>query len=282
MSDVEEYGFFGINSTGQVNNVETLWNGTKIQPALNISAFYVPELSSVYDDFQNWTELVRGPRSNNPGIFYTAVGSNITYSNEYVMENGRCQTREVGVPRQCWIIHLTSRQDFQWGFSFLQLFIDIIFLLVWITGTWVLWLKAHKELKRRDGVEVSARYRAVLDLAAAIAKDPDTATLTSGQLAKHIQKQLRGGSIAAENPILLSKYRFRDNLWPWIKSHAWWILLLLCIGPSGPLIPAFIAAIAVAILVGRTTASRVLLFLCGFLIIFAVAFPTIVTITTYE
>ena len=44
----------------------------------------------------------------------------------------------------------------------------MLLLILWMIGIWILWLKAHKELKRRDGIQVSARYRAVLDLAAAL------------------------------------------------------------------------------------------------------------------
>lgn len=115
---------------------------------------------------------------------------------------------------------LTPKKDYQWGFSFLQLFVNILLLLSWLTGTWLLWLKAYVELSRRATAEVSDKYRAVLDLAAALNQSVSAlgdapGGLGNEKLTKHIESRLRGGAIKIEAPLLTPVH----TNWAWFKQH---------------------------------------------------------------
>jgi hypothetical protein len=263
-----------------VNNAVTKWNGTLLpEPALNISAFYIHEYSGYSGHY--WTDPQGSrPYSNASNRMFTAVNSNTTYTMEHVEDNGSCQTLEVGVFSGalpcCYDVGvsiqlLTSRQRYQWGFSWLQLFIDLLLLLFWAIGIWLLWLKAHKELKRRGGVEPASRYEAVLDLASALEQEVSktgetTRALTSKQPEILVKDRLSGGAMKSEAPIQLSRYSFRASFWPWIMEHKWWVLLFLLTSWMVPiaLFPAtFGASIAAALSIGKTKRTRILLFMCG-------------------
>jgi hypothetical protein len=154
----------------------------------------------------------------------------------------------------------------------------MLLFILWMIGTWVMWLKAHKELKLRDGVQVPVRYRAVLDLAAALNSGQGAPTFTNSLLEEHV-KSLRGGAIAAENPRSSLRYSFRATILPWIKEHKWWVLV--CAITTGPLLVPVVSCTAVALLIGRTTAVRVLLLICGFSVVVIVVAPTFVLYLWY-
>ncbi|KAH6695389.1 hypothetical protein F5X68DRAFT_198362 [Plectosphaerella plurivora] len=232
------------------------------KPSLNISVIYVRPTMGL----SGWAEHVgsQGP-SNSPNRTFTIADSNTTYSVEDIEAIGSCQTLE----------------RYQWGFSLLQLLINVLLLLLWAIGVWILWLKAHKELQRRGGIEASSRYRAVLDLASAldqeVSKNGETArTLTNKQLTTHVKKRLRGGAFKVDTPAPTLQYRFWKSFWHWAWGHIWWILLFVCTSfmiTLSAVSATMGASIAAALLIGKTTRTRILIFLAGVVVFGIVTVP---------
>jgi hypothetical protein len=156
-----------------------------------------------------------------------------------------------------------SCQTYQWGFSFLQLFVGLILMLTWTIGVCVIWLRGHVGRKSRPGDEVPTRYKAVLNLASslceafsAIGEEPDA--LTNSQLKQHIAKSLDGGRVEAVNPFP-AKYKLRAAAWAWFKRDKWWILLLGISTGGGFLFPGalvFPSGVLLAIAIGKSNGSR--------------------------
>ncbi|KAH6671497.1 hypothetical protein F5X68DRAFT_264754 [Plectosphaerella plurivora] len=182
-----KYGLFGILPDKGMHRDDTEWMGDALGPALNISAFFLPP-----GTFENATKDANHTFANNSMRAFTNIDYNYTLSLEYFMDNGTCQPRE----------------PYQWGFSFLQLFIDTILVLFWAIAIWLLWLRTQQELGRRN-IEVSSRYRAILDLAKALDNNMSTIdetadALSDKQLTDCVKTRLRGGAMRADTPIQLS------------------------------------------------------------------------------
>jgi hypothetical protein len=143
-------------------------------------------------------------------------------------------------------------------------------LLLWSVAVYVLWLRAHLDLKQQVDHEVPDRYMAVLDLAAAIDQDlsgigEKLADQTSRELRRRITKQLDGGRIEVATPTP-TRYRVRQHLWAWIKKEAWWLLLAafaVSIAPEFPPLFTFTAGVLLAIAVGKTRGSRIVIVLAS-------------------
>lgn len=163
-----------------------------------------------------------------------------------------------------------EEQDYQWGFSFLQLFVDLLLLLAWAIGIWVLWLQAHSELRRKE-IEASNRYRSVLDLAAALNRDMATIgesadAISNQQLARLAKTRLHGVAVKAIDPVPSARYTY----WTWIKERKGWASVYLLTATW--VVPWFLVnflvagtSISVALSVGRTSKTKVLLFISVFI-----------------
>ncbi|KAH7160999.1 hypothetical protein EDB81DRAFT_783720 [Dactylonectria macrodidyma] len=253
---VARHGFLGLDANGAVNDIETRLMGTTLRPALNISAFYLDPLGPYSGN--NWTDprVNRQPYSNSSNMVFTIVDSNDTYTIGYIVDKGSCQ----------------ALGAYQWGFSFLQLFIGVLLMFFWTMAMWLMWLMAHKELEQRNGIEIPGKYKAVLDLATALNQELSSIgeapnSLTNKQLRHRIETQLDEGRVKTDTPFPIARYSFRTNLWGWIKKEKWWLVLLLICGPcvAGPTAPIFIGVLA-ALAIGRTRKSRVLMIVCGLVI----------------
>jgi hypothetical protein len=135
---------------------------------------------------------------------------------------------------------LTIYKSYQWGFSFIQLFIMIILLLVWAVGTYIMWLRSDIVMRRRSREEVTGEYKAILELSEAIRKQLDghmdlegdgVSAATESSLRRRITKDLRGGSIAYVTPLLSNRDGgVGDTDWgikSWIWSEVWWLTLVV-------------------------------------------------------
>lgn len=144
----------------------------------------------------------------------TFLCSGVTYSLDYLSENGSCQP--LGA--------------YRWGFSFLLLFVFLVTLLIWSVGTYIFWLKAHLVLRAREIHEIPGEYKAVIELAAVMQKELaaegiDSTALTNGQITNTIREVLRGGRIMHNKAVVqLSKYRFKEVFTRWFKRERWWLL----------------------------------------------------------
>ena len=202
-------------------------------PALNISAFYRSDPSIFGLD--NWTD----PRThqqafnNKSDMVWTVAQLNQTYNCTYISRNGLCQPLTVCFPLSCLeFLTLIKVQTYQWGFSFLQLHLVVILHLIWITGTYIMWLKTSLIMRQRGRNEVAGEYKAVLELAAAMhhqfAKgQEDPLAFTERELSQRIKKRLNGGTIAYGVPITHDKFSFRKDSIDWIKREKWWLAAAL-------------------------------------------------------
>jgi hypothetical protein len=79
---------------------------------------------------------------------------NRTYDIPYIRDNGRCQ----------------QQNTYQWGFSFLLLFIALLLSALWALGMWAMWLDSYynSQIDAAGGRDMGS-WRAVMDLAEAIA-----------------------------------------------------------------------------------------------------------------
>jgi hypothetical protein len=173
--DVQTYGFDGTNQTSSTFSPDnsTFFNLTS--PTLNISAFYFyggyihggysvlsPDWIIPYrsggPDLQN-ASLARFARIDQP--------DNRTYDIPYIKANGLCQ----------------QQNTYQWGFSFLLLFIALLLSALWALGMWATWLDAYYNSRIDAAHERDmGSWRAAMDLAGGISAslgagvlgDPDT------------------------------------------------------------------------------------------------------------
>jgi hypothetical protein len=120
-------------------------------------------------------------------------------------------------------------QTYNWGFSFLQLFVVTSLGLLWSVGLLVMWIKAKKQLPLGVKPEIPRGWRCVLELAETMEAELktigiDRSALTDRQLKKKIAKQLEGGSVALQ---IVSSNQKRPTLGErfkrWFKKERWWL-----------------------------------------------------------
>ncbi|KAK1673443.1 hypothetical protein BDP55DRAFT_695443 [Colletotrichum godetiae] len=264
---VQEYGFYGLE------NKNTTWmNKTMPAPALNISASGLPSYRNLLYGW-NWTDPRTSlkPFENGKNLTYTA--GNETYSKEYMKAYGSCQPMsDHGMGADA------GRETYQWGFSYLQLYILVILLVLWTLSLAYMWLKARLTMRMRRRYDVPRGYKGVLELSHAIHKElqetePDE--LSHDQLSEEIKKSLKGGRIQLELADSPATYGFWRANWVWLKEERWWIgPVLLMMVTSAPLIVinnSFgwwllvpIIALLLALMVGRSKKSRIIIAFVSF------------------
>jgi len=147
---------------------------------------------------------------------YTLPSSNIALSIGDVNHLGNCQ----------------QTATYNWGFSFLLLFIVLIFFLVWILGTYILWLDAYLhsrlDIVKRD----MGLYRAALDISSVIQNDLDKnvdAMTPNSMLLKIIKADKKGGRIGLQslNSALPQRTRMMSiHHWGRTGGYSRWTLRL--------------------------------------------------------
>ena len=106
-----------------------------------------------------------------------------------------------------------------------------LLLWVWSTGTYFMWLKAHKLKALRGRTDVSRGYKSALELAATIRNDfeerhEDPSQLTTTELEDKIKRNLKGGKIGYTSPDADEKCSLLKSLWN-PKSNLIWSLAIL-------------------------------------------------------
>ncbi|EFQ29676.1 uncharacterized protein GLRG_04820 [Colletotrichum graminicola M1.001] len=263
--DVQKYGFYGLEDK------ESTWMGRSLPaPILNISATWLLPSGEMYG--WNWTDPRTGQQPFKDGNQATYAFGNEIYPLSYVKGYGSCQpTRERDS------IAESVRESYEWGFSYLQLFILITLLLVWTLCIAYMWIKARLTMRMRRTYDVPKEYKGVLELSDAIRKqlqesDPDD--LSHNQLREEIKKRLGGGSIELDRVDAPETYDLWRGTWAYCKDEKWWLFAIL--GMLGPcvaltlydnsfgwwmLVPILTAILAM--LVGRSIESRCVLVLVG-------------------
>ncbi|KAE9572776.1 hypothetical protein CGMCC3_g11228 [Colletotrichum fructicola] len=267
----KEHGFFGLK-----NNNSTFMNQTLSSPTLNISAFYLPErYRTIFGN--NWTDPRTNtqPFSDRSKVTYTYNMGNETYDLNYIKSNGTCQpVTEIDK------INASARETYQWGFSYIQLFIMLLLLILWTLGMSAMWVKSHMTMRMRSRFDKPKGFKGVLELAAAIRKElqesnPDD--LTHDQLSEEIKKRLRGGTIELEKAGSPVMYGVWGGLWGWIKNWRWWTTTWCLLTAIGSLLITYkggvflwimilSASIFFAMVIGRSSKSMAMLSLWGFVL----------------
>ncbi|EAQ83158.1 predicted protein [Chaetomium globosum CBS 148.51] len=181
---VTEYGFYGLTQEPSV------WAGkTQLRaPALNITAFFLGNEVHPTMAGRDWVHPITKEKPFLDPAKVTYMVSNRTYNLSYVQQYGACQP---------------DSDVYQWGFSYIQLFILLVLLLAWTLGIWAIWLKAHINLplaSNKHAGEVPRGRIALLHLAFAMQRDLsvagiDPTPMTDGQLGREIHQRVKGGGM---------------------------------------------------------------------------------------
>lgn len=87
-----------------------------------------------------------------------------------------------------------------WGFSYIQLFLNAILLILWTVGVFIMWHKTHLKLPLSEYPEVPRGWEAVRELSHAMDKGfdgygVDADGVTDANLKNEIRRRMKGGSI---------------------------------------------------------------------------------------
>ncbi len=187
-------------------------------------------------------------------------------------------------------------KSYKWGFSFIQLNIMIILLLVWTVGIYVMYLSSKLTRLRRGSKDVAGEYKAVFELSDAMhtqltqfekEEANDFRDITESELRRRITKDLHGGSIAYNTALLhADPDGIKSDEWTlvaWMRREMWWMFTLavsvvvdgfiirrfLIDGLRGDLwlFPALPLAIVFSMVVGLTYKSRLMVLLWAVLVL---------------
>jgi hypothetical protein len=258
------YGFFGHNDTNSTFN-----NGDRTfqlsVPSLNISA-----LSADYSCnpagypttclFGAGWQQFEGPDN----VAFTVSNSNDKYDINYMQANGACQ----------------QLSTYQWGFSFLLLFVFMLFTAVWALGTYILWMDAYLNSRFDRASRDMGTLQAVLDYAATVKTDLGTAAgddVGDRQLKAQIESDRKRYMIGYESlgqmDLPLSRSAEIKIWWQafdvraWAKQEKWlvtfWLSSLALIIFMGVCVPPFLLlplclmyGTTMTMLAGRSQRSR--------------------------
>ncbi|KAH7385960.1 hypothetical protein BKA66DRAFT_569276 [Pyrenochaeta sp. MPI-SDFR-AT-0127] len=158
---VENYGF-----NGGENKSSAFMDITLEPPLLNVTPVYLPgwlwgpnSTSHVYD---------AQPKLNADQSKIVWIWSNQTFDKHYIEDNGRCQATDILSihPIILGNSQLTSEtQTYQWGFSFIQLILMMIFLLMWSIGITTMWAQSRRTIRKVGRRGVAGNNKAIFELA---------------------------------------------------------------------------------------------------------------------
>ncbi|KAK8093573.1 hypothetical protein PG997_000258 [Apiospora hydei] len=199
--DVWQYGFYGLHNNTSVWPTDH-GNVTLAAPSLNISAFYLDDVSgSIGDGYgHEWVDPRTGqkPFSDEGRVGWTAA--NQTFTMEDIVTNSTCQP--VQNVSTCSVRFL---QQYQWGFSLIQLLIAAILLGVWIIGLCVMSYTSNRHNPLEGGQpEVLQGWRALLTLAEAMnlelaSSGIEPHVLKDDELQKQIDRHIGGGRVYSKS-----------------------------------------------------------------------------------
>jgi hypothetical protein len=238
-ADVYTYGFNGTNSASSIFSPDNSTTFNLPSPILNISAFYIWSLSTFFS-FNSLTVVGSGASSTTASVESLSYPSlarfaridqpdNRTYDIPYIRDNGRCQ----------------QQNTYQWGFSFLLLFIALLLSTLWALGMWAMWLDAYYNSKIDVvGERDMGSWRAVMDLAEAIATNLNSDCVRSqdsaanifaatkdvgdGEIRRRIKRESKRGQIGYVDLVRPYKAAITRSvrLRTWLQKRRWgrWLL----------------------------------------------------------
>lgn len=127
---------------------------------------------------------------------------------------------------------MSKNYEYQWGFSFLQLFILLLLLNLWGMGLYILWLKGHLTLKMRDSGHVPQNYTAVLGLADTVRAElqelaEDADHFTNEEIEAIVDKHLHGGQYVSAKLEDTRSFGFARGIWCWMRKELIWGVVLV-------------------------------------------------------
>ncbi|KAF2676643.1 hypothetical protein K458DRAFT_379709 [Lentithecium fluviatile CBS 122367] len=169
-------------------------------PILNITPYYIYD-PSIY----GWDFITQGVSK------MAWSWSNETYDYAYVTAKGTCQ----------------STGHYQWGFSFIQLFVMNIMLLVWAIGILTMWAVTRMTMRKRGRRAIAGEHKATLELAASMNKElfienADLQSLSEQDIKERITN-VAGGNIAYSLFILNERTPLNVEIRAWFKRERWWL-----------------------------------------------------------
>jgi hypothetical protein len=193
------------------------------------------------------------------------INSGEPYTATYIRSQGNCQALTVRIKIVSGVeIYFNTTQHYQWGFSFIQLNLMLLLLIMWTVGTYTMWLSAHITMKQRGRKQVAGEYKAILELANAMqiqllshsgSSEKTTANMSESELRRRIAKDIRGGAISYETPLLSNGEdgcgnAGRGAVTVYLKRETWWLV-------------ALVVSVVTSIIVGVYYLLPVLIFIVG-------------------
>ncbi|CZR43558.1 uncharacterized protein FPRO_07525 [Fusarium proliferatum ET1] len=219
--DVSEYaqlyGFDGKGGRETRNGQKTYFrNQTLNWPPLNIKAFYLPN-----NFYWNWTYLTDVASSTTLGTYEDISAS------AFIVEDEIYNLKDIQAGGVCQPIKSGESIKYQWGFSFLQLFVMAILLQLWSISVFVLWVTTKQTLKRNDIGASSEGWKGLLELTDNIKEQIKSAgiiweDLTDKELHGEIQHLLTGGPVprlSRESEPEKTLPRGHFSVWRWMWRH---------------------------------------------------------------
>ncbi|CAH0022674.1 unnamed protein product [Clonostachys rhizophaga] len=211
---VLSYGLSNTAGSAIVKNRnDTSWGTETLQgPPLNITAFYLPPVvfrPNYSKDF--WASKSKDDPLFTDKSLMTYSLSNEAFDMATMQKNGTCQP---------------IQNRYQWGFSFLQVFINLILLSLWTIGMALVWIKSHLTLKLNGFAAIYNDWKGLLEFTEVLGGQLKAAkieylTIDDKQLEHEIEKLLQGGSVTGL-PLPQGFYSLRQGI---LRQR--WLLLAL-------------------------------------------------------
>ncbi|EMT63127.1 hypothetical protein FOC4_g10013335 [Fusarium odoratissimum] len=190
------------------------WTG---HPSTYVKALYLPT-----PFYWNWTANFTGMASSTPLNPYrhsselTFLVEDEVYNVKDVQDEGICQPIRSG-----------ESVEYQWGFSFLQLFVMTVLLHSWSIGLVVLWTTARLTLKRNNIAASPEGWKSLLKMTDGIKEQLMSAgmiweNLTDKELQGEIRLLLTGGPVpisSEESHPEKTLPQGHFSLWRWMWKH---------------------------------------------------------------
>ncbi|RBR15069.1 hypothetical protein FVER53590_03191 [Fusarium verticillioides] len=213
---IQSYGFEGVGSQKTKHGQKTHFrNKTLNWPPLNVKAFYLPTTFYWYWTANHTDSISPAPLNPYPDI--TAL--------TFLVEDEIYNVKDVQAQGICQPIKNGESIEYQWGFSFLQLFVMAILLHSWSIGLVVLWTTAHLTLQQNDIATVPEGWKSLIKMTDQIKEQLKSAGIiwenfTDKELQDEIQLLLTGGPAPTsseesdpEKPLPQGHFSVRRWMW---------------------------------------------------------------------
>lgn len=226
-----QYGFLGLNNTNTTFQLPTGGNVTKPvrlgSPSLNITASLAVSRKT-RTDYYRWLERGYYTWDDYPyGTFWKDSSGKYPFRKPLFYNNDTKTVQDEKQLKEIVNCQQTTRVKYQWGFSFLLLFLFVVTFMLWTIGMWSYYFSAvmNSRLNHRNmGIE-----RASLDLAQSMQKKldmKDAELLSHDELRKITQRDMLTFAdlpIDTEVPTRWMKFRQNYTFKKWISTEKWWL-----------------------------------------------------------